>query len=653
MLVVREDQIKIEDGRILELLVHCLADAINQRRLILSGIELFNYRQIITECQASIDSLTTKEYDINFNKPLLSNWRIAVNDWEKSIRAIVQADLKYVQKYITNAVDALLEVDALVSWLTGIASNIDHAINPDLLIKLWDTSEKLPRFVLKMEERKIDVPDYSQPYEITPENLKSARRELAIIFKEIGADVGRYDLGTAKPLIDLARDNYRALIHSKISKLNRHSLVKHCIEQQEELLVNYNRECKLTKISLDHEVEYDRSNRLAEPHTNFVRGSRNYRYLLECCYSMQESGNDEVSLELVAQLIASIDWLLVLYNASDVLHNGIDAAGLELDHHFVPNVFYSSLSDQKESEFAYETAEMKLGFGVNVDDAVQAIGPNDPEWIILNEAFLNDVGVTFDELLEGIEVFCRWPSLSGLDDLQFYYSSPIDAVLDIIMKTITNLSKVKAKNIISFLSLDKTRIKRLLGKTTDESDVPVWEHTKRGDRYTIKPIIEIEEGILAWGASSVNTAGTIWHQTITNGYMPAAFEWPNIIAAVQPIKSRLEAQLEVKTKNILLRATPYTEKSINFSDRFPELFFPDVGDFDALAYWPENSQWLIAECKYNQPAFCFKDARRLRDRIFGTPQERQQFGKIEKRREFFISNIELIRQKLGWPKCRC
>jgi hypothetical protein len=94
---------------------------------------------------------------------------------------------------------------------------------------------------------------------------------------------------------------------------------------------------------------------------------------------------------------------------------------------------------------------------------------------------------------------------------------------------------------------------------------------------------------------------------------------------------------------------PYSIKGIDFRDRFPKQQFPDVGDFDVLAYRPEQNQWVAAECKYNQPAFCLKVARRLRDRIFGGGSELGQIRKIERRRFFLKENADKLRTLLGWP----
>jgi hypothetical protein len=177
----------------------------------------------------------------------------------------------------------------------------------------------------------------------------------------------------------------------------------------------------------------------------------------------------------------------------------------------------------------------------------------------------------------------------------------------------------------------------------------VWEHTKRGGRYTIKPLIPIGKNTLAWGAAAAERSLGIWTRSIRNGYLPADFPWPSVQAVVRTIKEKLEEQLEVRAGEICLRSTPFSQQGIDFKDRFPREKFEDAGDFDVLAYWPQSNTWLAVECKYNQPPYCLKDARRLRDRIFGISPDRGQFSKIERRRKFLSSNLDRLRVLLEWP----
>lgn len=144
-------------------------------------------------------------------------------------------------------------------------------------------------------------------------------------------------------------------------------------------------------------------------------------------------------------------------------------------------------------------------------------------------------------------------------------------------------------------------------------------------------------------------ARRIWTGSISSGYLPADYPWPAISAAVGQLKKELENSLEERAYQVCVRAMPYAIKGIDFKRRFPAQQFPDVGDFDVLAYRPEENQWLTAECKYNQPAFCLKDTRRLRDRIFGRGNDSGQLGKVEKRRNFLGQNADTLRTLLGWP----
>lgn len=649
MLVADAQAIGRDKGRVLELLIHCLADILNQRRTILSGLCIFKYRQIVTTCRAKMDSLVTQEDGDRSELPLFSDWQITDNVAGLTVDVVVQANLQHVQKRLVDVTDASFEVAAISAWIEGLSSELGLPADTAVLNDLRCTSSQKPRFTMKIMQRIVDVPDHASPHIPGPEHYKVARRDLAIAFKDLGAKEGRYELATAKALIDSARDNFRALIHSRIALLRRTQLIRFCIEQLDALTAEYDREQTRIQMSLIHEVSYDRTKSFAEAHEQFTSQSRNYHYLLECCLSMPVSGSGDVPVETIVQLVASIDWLLALYNASDVLHNGLDVAGLELDQFFIPRVYYTDMNDESQTAFAGETADIRLGIGLKATDEVRAIQETEPEWNVLDQAFNKDVGLTLTKLLTGLLVLCRWPSAIGMEDLRFAYSAPQYKIRDVLVDSVTDMTAAEAEKLIALVSLDPKGIRRLLGKSVDEGDVPLWEHNKRGDRYTIKPFIQDEQGNWIWGAASMERAARIWRQTLTNGYMPADFDWPNVKNAVRDIKSRIEQQLETATVTILLRATPYTKGGIDFKHRFPKENFEDVGDFDGLAYWPTLNQWVTVECKYNQPAFCLKDARRLRDRIFGTQTNKAQFAKIERRRFLLQNQMDRIRNALGWP----
>lgn len=651
-----EQTLKLEDGQILELAVHCLADVLQHRAGIIASLPLFAHRRIVTICRANPDRLISaddededEESDRPTSNTLFSNWKLETTP-EHDVCAHVDIDLHGFHQWLGESVDARFEVEAALAWMDGLAVVLGLAATPPAeKAQLQATADQRQRFAVKTVARSVDVPQFIEPVVPKPEQYKLARKHLAIVFKALGAEPGTYELAAAKALIDPARNRYRALIHERIEALYRDDLVAFCIEQLDGLMAAYDTESAQIRLSLTHDVSYDRRERMAKAHEDFVRDSRNYRYLLECSLSAPASDDKLVSAEVVVELVGMIDWLLVLYVASDVLHNDIDVAGLELDHFYVPHAFYSENFDQHESAFATEHAETKLGIGLSATDEVREAARDSAEWQRVNSAFVEDVGVRLNQFLAGLTVLSRWPSANKRADLHLSYTATREQLCSVLLESVEDLDAAEADSIVSMATLRPTRIRRLIGKSIDESDVPIWEHHKRGDRYTIKPLIEESEGSFRWGAAAAERACRIWRATIANGYLPADYDWPHVEKAVRAIKEKLEDRLEVVAHSIVQRGTPFALRGADFMHRFPKEHFVDVGDYDVLAYWPSTNCWLMVECKYNKPTFCLKDARRLRDNIFGAGSDRKQFAKIERRRHFLTTNAATLRALLGWP----
>ena len=305
------------------------------------------------------------------------------------------------------------------------------------------------------------------------------------------------------------------------------------------------------------------------------------------------------------------------------------------------------MNDTSQEKFSDESSSNNLGIGLNEDDEVKPIKEGTSEWNNFILAFNQDTGITLENLYATFIILYSWCSYVEGEQLSFSYKASRAKVIEVLVSSIQDLNEEEAELIINFILLEPKAVRRLLGRDAEEIDVPLWEHNKRDNRYTIKPLIKDQCDNLIWGAAMIERASRVWMQNFRNGYMPADFDWPNIVKALDGIKNSLEQQLEKNTAAILLRATPYTLGGIDFKRRFPRESFSDVGDFDGLAYWPETNTWITAECKYNQPAFCFKDARRLRDRIFDS--KKAHMPKIQKRREFLIKNMNKIIELLKWP----
>lgn len=640
------------DGSLLELFVHCAADSIAERASIIAPFLELPFQRVNLHCFSATHLLASggeEQTQQAVTMPLITAWNETPRGDAHNYQARLTVNLAKLAQDLEDAEDARFEVACALAVIERLFATLDRPMPAELCEALAGTAARPPRFTLNRMRRMVDVPDFTQPQVPRPEDFKVARRDLAILLKAQGVAPGTYTLEVAKALINPARAAYRDAVHQRIRALDRERLLRYCVEQYDALIASYDRDELRIKHSLRHEVDYDREQSLAEAHEKFVRESRNYRYLLESALVLASPQVSPVHAEAVLSIQAVVDWLFVLYGASDVLHNGIDVGGLRVDDQYVPEVFYSETRDAQEEVFGREMAALRLGVNVAEEDKVTTALSMEAYMAALDIAFAKDLHFTYSHLLQVLSTLILWVAAGGARALACSYVSDRQTVAGRAMAAHPDLPQDAALAVIDFLVLAPDQVCRLIGKDVLEDDVPVWEHSKRGSRHTIRPLIELPDGRLLWGAAAAGRAKRIWTGSLSAGYLPADYPWPAVRKAVGRLKKELEDGLEDRAHEVCARAMPYAIKGIDFKDRFPKQQFPDVGDFDVLAYRPAENQWLTAECKYNQPAFCLKDTRRLRDRIFGGGSELGQLRKIERRRDFLTQNADTLRTLLGWP----
>jgi hypothetical protein len=643
-------EMEIITKRLIGLFTHCTTDALAQRREMLENEALFRRRRLTVEFYPAPAAPADDEVAVDQVRPLMDAWELidAADPARVTVRAA--ADLERALDDFTDPTDSSFEVACAIAFVDGLSAFLGGSPISDLVARLNPTVAGKPRFTLVRTQRAVDVPDVIFPRLPRPDQYKLARRAIAVILKDNGAEPGRYELDAAKALIDPARDAFRDRIHTRLAQLSKPMVLLYCIDQHDALSAEYQRTLIRLRHSLSHAVTYDRTEAMANAHERYVLESRNYRYLLECCLSESATNDLSASEDDILQLIADANWLYVLSGASDTLHNDVAVAGLEINDMYVPEVFYSIEERGQRDVFAREQAS--FGLGLNMDTSVETLSAAYDEAIRLriDVAFLADTGFAFSHLLGALSVLSQWQSFQGKEDLYLSYRASADEITELLTSVIDGLNRDEAERITAFLILQPNQIRRLLGKSVDEGDVPVWDHNKRGSRYAIRPLVPLGVDLLAWGAATAERSRSIWTGNITGGYLPADFPWPTVQREVRAIKAGHEKQLERQALEICARHTPFAIPGVDFKRRFPGEGFDDVGDFDVLAYWPEQNRWLVIECKYNQPPFCLKDARRLRERIFGIGSDRAQFAKIERRRVFLTNHLERVRVLLGWTE---
>lgn len=641
----------IEDARMLDLFTQLLADCSYRCSEMMLDMPLFQQTHVLFFCTSDSSSFAVAN---ETPQPLeeLTHVVTAIEvDTDVAGKFHLRVDTRAVLAGLNNAADGSFEVRCLLETLEKCHAVCGLELPKDFAQRFSHKASEPARYHLKIAARHIDVPDYVDPIIPSPTDYKLARKQLATEIMALGLVPGRYELSEAKAMIDPASASLRLHIEKRLASLDRHQLLQALIEQHDATLVAERVRIQRVRQSLAHAVEYDRLKVVEDARKEFGTAARHYRYLLEKSVSSSIFGEGEINEEILRELVGLVDWYMVLTGASDTLHNGLDVGGVEIDDFYIPEVFYSTGSDERETTFAREYAKSRLGLGANDHDAVAGESKDLLSSEKLKNAFMADLGFDLQNMLTALAVLSQAQRYGFGDELSLSYSATAYRIAEGLADVIEKLDLDEAKKIVKFLTLSETGILRLSGRVVDEPDVPYWEHIKRVHRYTIRPLVVVGSE-LYWGAETASRAMNLWMSTVQDGYLPADFDWPHVKPIIREIKESIETRLELRTEEIFRRHTPLVLRGIDFKKRFRNEGFEDVGDFDVFAYWPEENLIVTVECKYNQPSYTVKDGRRLRDRIFGTAENDRagQFSRILRRRQFLEKNRSKLLDLLKWPQ---
>lgn len=647
-----KDDLGLKDGRMVDLFIQIIIDSAYRRRELLATAPLFQLDHVLFVCKRSASCTIVGDDETGAGTakdagPVLTD---AEGRFGRTAVVHLDVDVRAVLAGLTDATDGSFEVQCLAETIRKSHEALGMSLPEGLEGAVLSTSGELARYTLRVAARRVDVPDH--PPVIIPRmsDYKLARKQLAEVIRDLGLAPGRYALSEAKEKIDLASAQFKLRIEGRLAQLDRLQLIRACIEQHDALLATERGRIERARQSLSHEVDYDRVDAVEEARMQYGAVARHYRYLLEKAVSSQASGPGEVTPDVLRELVGKVDWLMTLAGASDVLHNGIDVAGVAISDSFIPEVFYSDGSNDREIRFAREYAKTRLGLGENRKDVVEGESETLLESAGFNNAFETDLGFNLSDLFSSLSVLSQAQQRGFDKELSLSYGSCPDKLAEKLASEIKDLGQEKAKRIVAFLTLSETGLRRLAGRDVQEEEVPYWEHSKRVHRYAIRPLVQVGDE-LRWGAEAASRCMFNWMSSVRDGYLPADFGWPNIEPVVRQVKASIEKRLEFRGEEIFRRHTPFVARGIDFHRKFRAEGFEDVGDFDVLAYWPDHNLLAAVECKYNQPAYTMKDGRRIRDKIFGRREDdKGQIGKVLRRGAFLEQHRTRMLELLGWPK---
>ncbi len=323
---------------------------------------------------------------------------------------------------------------------------------------------------------------------------------------------------------------------------------------------------------------------------------------------------------------------------------------MELDRDFSVDVKYEEGMKAKTKEFSEQMANLDLGLIGKTEDRVSSPRAVEEFMEKLDKAFLRDLGFSFKFLINVLQLLTFWPTAKPDVEESPFYTAELAEIEDVCVETIQGVRREEIRPIMEFLTLNKDDVIRVLGQPEPCPDLPVWEYRKRYSRYTLRPLIKIG-GKYHWGPYSTRGSGLIWSGTPLTGTLPTDLDAANIVEVLRTEKGLIEKALADKALEIMKRFTRHVRKNLKLHELKPKGSHPpDLGDYDLLAFYSEKNVIFNVECKDILPVHCVKDAKRLREKIFGQPgKDKGHFTQITKREEYLSVHVSDIARALDWP----
>lgn len=641
-----------EQAQLSSFLMECLEDSISGNTVF---IEKHKFFQIYDEFQVLFFplSLISGSDEFKHLKHLNPKGRYWCSDYglmkHNTYGIRVVFDDKSLAEAFT-AKDRSLEIGLLLEVFNQLNEIVPDTNTVSIKDALEMQKTGKPRFKVLMVNKDVSFPEFINTHEPTPSHFKKAKKKIAELAKKCDLSEGHYTLEDGKIKLNELIKAIVIEINSEIEKYHFKTAIPYLLTRIDALNDQYVHTSFTIKHSLEHEVDYNREEKYAKQYTDYRKMRKDYRYLIEKFVQLQPQGQINLDKEQFQYLIALIDWLHVFYSASDLLHYGIHPIGMKVDRNFLVEVPHENDLSAKEKEFAKEYSKLELGIIGNPNDKVSSPRALKDFLDNLDRAFKQDIGFTFRSMIDVLQVLSHWAACkSGINISPFYFASA-DEIKEVCIQNITGINQEEIYPILNFLTLRSYDVIRLIGQKEDCPDLPVWEYKKRYARYNIKPLITIDDKYY-WGPYSTSNSEAIWVDKLSYGALPTDVQSPMIEEILRSEKKLIEDELVIKTLEIVKRYTPYARYNTELHSIDKNKNHPlDLGDYDVLAFSPGKNIILNIECKDILPAFCPKDAKRLRETIFGKDNNDEgHFRQINKRRDYLSLHLLEIAQALKWP----
>lgn len=647
-----DDLFEKDAYKINDLVLQCIRDALDLYQNDISKCSVFGKLECINVyCMPSIIvKQSDKLNHLTYLLPLKSYWISEANRigmYEVGI--VFVYDLHKVTELLIDAKDRSTQIDILIDILNSI--NRLFANNNMKIITEYLKKQRIKanRYRIDMIPREVSFPDELNVIIPETKEYKKADNDIAAIAMSFNVEPGIYKGEKAKEYINLLKDKYVIHLNERILQYNYEEVIPILISNMD-TLVHKNKDIKYkTQKSINQEVDYDRITLLSTEQDEFLHDHQNYRYLVEKFIQLLPRGESRITIDELKRLLGMVERLINLYSASDTIHYDLLPVKLSIDEDYIVKVLYSDEYLRMEKDYENYLAKIRLGLECDRKDFPDGTRNHLKLFKEIDIAFEKDFGFKIKDVAGIGKVLSLWAEAAGVVENK-YYSATLSLIQDICTKHIRNINKETIEKVLEYLCLRSDEVLFVGDNITPESDIPVWEHYKRKTRYTLKPIIRIGDDYF-WGPYSIIKSIELWSGIAVTRKLPIFHNAPNINGVLESAHLDLEKSMENLIFDIVSRYTGYCKRNIYPHDYDTSL--QDIGDFDVLALSRDKSILIGIEAKIIDPAYCRKDARRIKYKIFGRNRENGEIKdgyiqKVERRHNYLKKNAKNLISSLGW-----
>ena len=190
---------------------------------------------------------------------------------------------------------------------------------------------------------------------------------------------------------------------------------------------------------------------------------------------------------------------------------------------------------------------------------------------------------------------------------------------------------------LNFLILDPNLLKTI-SDTPPHDVLPVWEREKRDNRFSVKPIIVVDE-YCVFSPVIMNQLLSLWRSGITEWYLPYEIGLKNLKSVLKKWKKRYEDEM-VQDIATLFRANSEYDvyPEVELFKRFPDDEYPEeLGDYDVIAINTSRKEIWLIESKVLQKV----------GSIYEDQMQQKSFFLQHKDDEKFQRRIDYVRENTG------